>query len=211
MFHKFWFKSSKIQKDEPAIKNFENIDSQQSASLSADTAAPESSALFDAITNNGSKISATPTNTTTLKLHTFQLVSSPNSLAKTTQSLTPSKAPVIQRMQTVNPFANSQPITKTIVNASSSTSQSIGSFKVLNQQQQQIAPFNIKPLGSMNSKTSTLQNNSHTSIQFPLSKSLASNNTELSGKPVITTVKSDVNQITTCLKKNVSVGFCEYL
>jgi len=63
----------------------------------------------------------------------------------------------------------------------------------------------------MNSKTSTLQNNSHTSIQFPLSKSLASNNTELSGKPVITTVKSDVSQITTCLKKNVSVGFCELL
>ena len=102
---------------------------------------PSTSALFDAITNNGQKpfTSLTPTNNNnSVKLHTFQLVNPTNNTSQINkpitnqqqQQLTPSKTPTVQRIQSVN-LNNCQSITKTIVNASANQQlPSVNSYKV---------------------------------------------------------------------------------
>lgn len=110
--------------------------------VTATQSSESSSVLLDAVTNNGQKVGSslinvantTTTSSSNLKLQTFQLVNSTNQQSKNppAQQLTPTKAPVIQRIQSTNPLGN-QTITKTIVNTSSLSGQpqsSLSTYKV---------------------------------------------------------------------------------
>ncbi len=101
---------------------FASIQKATAPQSTATNGATESSALFDAINNNGQKPNTGSTNS--LKLHTYQLVnanSGNSSTMQKTSSLANSKAPVIQRIQSVNQL-NNQSITKTIVSATNMSS-----------------------------------------------------------------------------------------
>lgn len=175
----------------------------------------ESSALFDAITNNGQKPGSTTsnsssTNANTVKLHTFQLLNTNNqNQAKPfmAQQLTPSKTPVIQRIQSVS-LSGNQPITKTIVNSGSTTSNQalspINSYKILSQQvplSQQSTQ--LKTINSLNIKTTTNPSTSQVSNHFSINKTIGQNSSE-SSKQIITTVRNDSNFNTASLKQKNS-------
>ena len=151
------------------------------------------SALFEAINSNGQ----TPQINQSLKLHTYQLVSSNNQPKITTTS----KTPVIQRIQSINQY-NNQPITKTIVSATSSTiasstnqSNQINNYKVLTQQlpvvnTQQSSQFAFKSLNNTNA------NNLN---KISITKTISANNSSsledlnTNRKQIITTVRNGEN------------------
>jgi hypothetical protein len=163
----------------------------------------DTSALFDAVTNNGQKTATPTSNALKQGLQTFQLVNTNNQTNNTIKiqtksqndaslQCTPPKAPVIQRIQSVSSYTNQQITGKTIINAGGSLASQIqpqttvlNSYKVLSQQlpSQHNQAFNVKSIGSLNFKTTN-------NIQ----------GTE-SGKQIITTVRNEINSNNQTLAK----------
>lgn len=159
------------------------------------TMSPSSStsALFEAINSNGQM----PQMNQSLKLHTYQLISSNNQSKITTTT----KTPVIQRIQSINQY-NNQPITKTIVSATTSTNASstnqsnqINNYKVLTQQlpvgnAQQSSQFAFKSLNTTNASNLN---------KISITKTISTNNSSslddlnTNRKQIITTVRNGEN------------------
>lgn len=96
------------------------------------TQSGSTSALFEAINSNGQTPLASSNSNNNVKLHTYQLVSNNSQQQQQPKITTTTKTPVIQRIQYSN-----QPITKTIVSATTNTSTTqpqINNYKVLTQQ-----------------------------------------------------------------------------
>lgn len=151
------------------------------------------SALFEAINSNGQ----TPQINQSLKLHTYQLVSSNNQPKITTTS----KTPVIQRIQSINQY-NNQPITKTIVSATTSTTASstnqsnqINNYKVLTQQLPVVNTHQSSQFAFKSLNTTNANNLNKISITKTISANNSSSLDDLNTnrKQIITTVRNGEN------------------